>query len=73
MKTTVTVKNPIIVVGGDFDNHDPTPAFEAVGGMDRIPSLPTRADATLDVIFTNELDHQSVLASLVFKRERDYK
>ena len=50
-------KDPIIVVGGDFNNRDPTPAFDAIGGLDRIPSGPTRGTATLDHIFTNALPH----------------
>ena len=50
-----TTKNPIIVIGGDFNNRDPSPAFESVGGLDKIPSGPTRGSATLDIIFTNEL------------------
>ena len=48
-------KNPIIIVGGDFNNRDPSEAFDSVGGLDKIPSGPTRGAATLDVMYTNAL------------------
>ena len=48
-----STKDPIIIVGGDFNNRDPTQAFEPVGGLDKVSSGPTRGDATLDLVFTN--------------------
>ena len=55
IQVKTSAKNPIIIVGGDFNNRDPAPAFESIGGLDKIPSGPTRGDASLDLIFTNAL------------------
>ena len=49
----VTLKEPVIVVGGDFNNRNPSPAFEAYDGFEKLHSGPTRGNATLDIIYTN--------------------
>ena len=56
IQVKTSIKNPILIVGGDFNNRDPSPAFKAVGGLVRVPSGPTRGDATLDLVFTNSLE-----------------
>ena len=48
-----SIRNPVIVVGGYFNNRDPSVAFEAVEGMVLVESGPTRGCAKLDLIFTN--------------------
>ena len=47
VQVKTSIKDPVIIVGGDFNNRDPSPAFEAVGGLDKIPSGPTRGTAHL--------------------------
>ena len=51
------LKDTIIVIGGDFNNRDPSAAFEAIDGIQMLSSGPTRGTATLDLIFTNASDH----------------
>ena len=46
-------KNPIVVVCGDFNNRDISPAMEGVDGFREITSGPTRANRCLDKIFVN--------------------
>ena len=53
----VSLKNPVIIVGGDFNNRDPAAAFEALEGFEKLRSGPTRGNATLDVIYTNAGEH----------------
>ena len=52
----VSLRDPIIVIGGDFNNRDPSAAFEAIDGIRVLDSGPTRGNATLDLIFTNACD-----------------
>ena len=53
----VALKDPVIVVGGDFNNRDPEAAFEAFEGFKKLSSGPTRGSATLDVVYTNAARH----------------
>ena len=48
-----SLKDPVFVVGRDFNNRSPTAAFEAIEGMQQVPSGPTRGAASLDLIFKN--------------------
>ena len=51
-----SLKDPVIIVGGDFNNRDLSAAFESVDNMRVIRSGPTRGASTLDLIFTNSTE-----------------
>lgn len=45
--------DPVIIIGGDFNNRDISPAFIADANLELVRSGPTRSGATLDQIYTN--------------------
>ena len=49
----VSLSDPVVIVGGDFNKRNPSPAFESFGDLERIPSGATRGDAVLDIIYSN--------------------
>lgn len=61
-----SLKDPVVVVGGDLNKRDISEAFEAVDNINLIPSGPTRGAATLDHIFTNAADFLSVDNAIVY-------
>ena len=48
-----SLKDPVLIVGGDLNRRDISPAFETVDNMVLVQSGPTRGPATLDHIYTN--------------------
>ena len=47
------LKDPVVIIGGDFNNRDPSAAFEAFADIQQVVSGPTRGGAKLDLLFTN--------------------
>ena len=48
-----SLKDPVIIIVGDFNKRDPTPALKALDEFEEVPSGPTRGGAKLNRIFTN--------------------
>ena len=48
-----SIKNPAIIVAGDFNRRDPTTTLGALDEFVELKSGPTRGGARLDAIFTN--------------------
>ena len=51
----MSITNPIVIVGGDFNHRDVNGALNDAGEFEAIPTGPTRGSNTIDIIFTNSL------------------
>ena len=53
----VSYKNPMILIGGDFNPRDISSYLGDTEPLAPIPTGPTRGDGVLDVVFTNFGEH----------------
>ena len=68
LKAKTELRDPMVIVGGDFNRRDPTEAVEAFPDIKVLDTGPTRGNAKLDLIATNlgdEIGEMSVCDPLI--------
>ena len=49
----IALPDPVVIVVGDFNRRDPSPAFQELPDMMMVQTDPTRGNAILDLVYTN--------------------